>query len=358
MGPDRRGRRRGAGAPPVNAPAPSLKTIVRQADLHSEAARIDSFVAEHPEGTIFHRPQWSLAAERGCGQRAHYLLAERGGVLVGCLPLSEIRSPLFGNALVSAGFGTGGGILGEGVDALAAAAVALGFPSIELRGGPVPDGWTVSEGTYANFDRDLPAGEAALFESIPRRQRAEARKGLDFGLTTSAGANARHRDAHFSVYAESVRNLGTPVFPKTLFAAALDLFGDEADIVIAWKNDRPLASLLNFYFKGVCQPFWGGGTWEARQWRANDLVYYEVMRRAVTRGCTRADFGRSKIGTGPWSRKRIWGFTEAPLVYAVHGEVRGVNPLDPKYRLKVAAWRKLPLWLANRLGPPIARGLG
>jgi hypothetical protein len=116
--------------------------------------------------------------------------------------------------------------------------------------------------------------------------------------------------------------------------------------------------LLTFYFKGVCQPFWGGGTFEARQWRANDLIYYEVMRRAIARGCTHADFGRSKLGTGPWSRKRIWGFTETPLVYAVHGEVRSVNPLDPKYRLKVAAWQKLPLWLANRLGPLIARGLG
>ena len=81
------------------------------------------------------------------------------------------------------------------------------------------------------------------------------------------------------------------------------------------------------------------------------------MRRAIGRGCTRADFGRSKVGTGPWSRKRIWGFRETPLTYAVHGEVRSVNPLDPKYRLKVAAWQKLPLWLANRLGPPIARGL-
>lgn len=342
----------------MNAPAPRLGTTIRAADLASEAARIDAFVAEHPQGTIFHRPQWSLAAERGCGQRAYYLLAERGGVLVGCLPLSEIRSPLFGNALVSAGFGTGGGILGEGGDALADAAVSLGFPSIELRGGPIPNGWAASEGVYANFDRALPADEAALFESIPRRQRAEARKGLEFGLTTSAGADQRHRDAHFRVYAESVRNLGTPVFPRRLFAAALDAFGDEADVVAVWQGERPLAALLTFYWKGVCQPFWGGGTFEARQWRANDLVYYEVMRRAVVRGCTHADFGRSKLGTGPWSRKRIWGFAETPLVYAVHGEVRAVNPLAPKYRLKVAAWRRLPLWLANRLGPAIARGLG
>ena len=85
------------------------------------------------------------------------------------------------------------------------------------------------------------------------------------------------------------------------------------------------------------------------------------MRRAIARGCTRADFGRSKVGTGAWSRKRIWGFDETPLVYAVRsadGAAREINPLDAKYRLKVEAWKRLPLWAANRIGPLLARGLG
>jgi len=352
----------------MNALAPVAQFHVRVADLGdpSESARIDAFVAGEIGGSIFHRPRWSLAAERGCGQRAHYLLAERGGAPVGCLPLSEIRSSLFGNALVSAGFGTGGGILGEGAQPLADAAWSLagtlGCASAELRGGAIPAGWTESAGLYASFDRDLPADETSLLLAIPRRQRAEVRRALASSLTTSAGSDRRHRDAHYRVYSESVRNLGTPIFPRALFEAALDLFGDEADIVIVWKDGVPLASLLNFYFMGVCQPFWGGGTREARRWKANDLVYYEVMRRALGRGCTRADFGRSKIGTGPWSRKRIWGFRERPLVYAARtaGDEapRAVNPLDPRYRLKIAAWQKMPLWLANRVGPLIARGLG
>lgn len=345
-----------------------MAVTIRSADLRdaTECARIDAFVGEAEGGTIFHRPQWSVAVERGCGQRAHYLVAERGGALIGCLPLTHVRSRLFGNALVSAGFGTGGGILGDGVDALADAAwslaESLGCGSAELRGGLVPDGWMVSEGTYSNFDRALPTDAGTLLDSIARRQRAEVKKALEFGLETSAGGDARHRDAHFRVYAESVRNLGTPVFPKTLFAAALDAFGDEADIVAVWKEGRPLAALLTFYFKGTCQPFWGGGTFEARQWRANDLVYYEVMRRAIARGSTHADFGRSKIGTGPWQRKRIWGFDETPLIYALRtadgAAARTVNPLDAKYRLKIAAWKRLPLWAANRIGPLIARGLG
>jgi len=342
----------------VNAPAPDLAVSVRAVDLGADSARIDAFVTAHPGGTIFHRPQWSRAVERGCGQRAHYLLAERGGTIVGCLPLTAIRSSLFGNALVSAGFGTGGGILGEGGEALARAACELGHPTVELRGGPIPAGWSAAEGVYAGFSRDLPADEAALLASIPRRQRAAVRHALVSDLEASAGRDRRHRDAHFRVYAESVRNLGTPVFPQALFEAALDEFGEDADILIVWQAGRPLAAMLSFHFKGVCQPYWGGGTREARGRHANDLAYFEVMRRAIARGCTRADFGRSKVGTGPWLRKKNWDFEETPLVYAVRGAAREVNPLDPKYRFRVAAWQKMPLFLANRLGPLIARGLG
>jgi len=347
----------------MNAPGPVSALAVRMAEPGDP--RLEPFVRAHADGTFFHLPKWSAAVERGTGQRAHYLLAERNGAVRGVLPLTEIRSRLFGNVLVSAGFGTSGGVIADDARAtemLAAAAWdlarSLGCATAELRGGAVPAGWTASEGVYSAFARDLPDTDAALLGSIHRRQRAEVRRALGFDLQTSAGCDRNHRDAHYRVYSESVRNLGTPVFPRSLFEAALDSFGDEADIVIVWKDGRPLAAMLNFYFGGICQPFWGGGTSEARQWRANDLVYYEVMRRAMLRGCARADFGRSKVGTGPWARKRNWNFTERPLVYAVRGEARETNPLGAQYRLKVAAWQRLPLWLAGRLGPPIARGLG
>ncbi len=347
------------------APVAPLAVHVAAAD----DARLDPFVRAHPDGAFFHLAKWTAAVERGTGQKSHYLVAEQGGSVRGVLPLTEIRSALFGNALVSAGFGTGGGILAADdrtAEALAGAAwelaERLGCKSAELRGGPVPEGWRASKGIYASFACAISGTAETLLAAIPRKQRAEVRRALTFDLESSCGTDRRHRDAHYRVYAESVRNLGTPVFPRSLFEAALDAFGDEARIDLIRKDGRPLAAMLSFTFNNCCQPYWGGGTREARQWRANDLVYYEVMRRALEAGCTRVDFGRSKIGTGPWDRKRIWGFEESQLTYAVRaadgGAVRAVNPLDPKYRLKIAAWQKLPLWAANRLGPIIARGLG
>lgn len=351
----------------MNAPATVAPLAVQVAG--ADDARLDPFVRAHPQGRFFHLPKWTAAVEKGTRQRGHYLVAEQKGVVRGVLPLSEIRSPLFGNALVSAGFGTGGGILADddrAADALARAAWELagrlGCTTAELRGGPVPDGWQASTGSYANFSRTLPATADSLLASIPKRQRAEIRRALASGLESTSSTDRRHRDAHYRVYAEGVRNLGTPVFPRRLFEAMLDAFASEGWINVVWKDGRPVAALLGFNYAGRCTPYWGGGTREARQCRANDLVQFEAMRRGLESGCTHADFGRSKIGTGPWERKRIWDFDETPLTYAVRtadGEApRAVNPLDPKYRLKIAAWQKLPLWAANRLGPLISRGLG
>src|SRR3954471_22592210 len=122
---------------------------IRVADLANpgERARIDDYVAAHDTAEVYHRPQWSIAVAQGCRQRAHYLIAEGRHGLSGCLPLVEVRSPLFGNALVSVGFGTGGGPLADApatatalIDAGWALAADRSCRSMELRGGAVPEG--------------------------------------------------------------------------------------------------------------------------------------------------------------------------------------------------------------------------
>jgi FemAB-related protein (PEP-CTERM system-associated) len=344
------------------------QTVVRPA-RGDDAGRIDAFVRAAPGGTPFHLTAWTDAVTRGCRQKAHYLVAERGRDIVGVLPLSEIHSALFGRALVSAGFAVGGGILA--VDTATAELLAeagwnlaarLSCPSLELRGGFVPEGWHRERGTYAGFVRPIAADDAAELAAIPRKQRAEVRRALGFDLTVETGSEERDRAAHHTVYAESVRNLGTPVFPRALFDAVLDGFGTDADILTVRHEGRPVASVLSLYFAGAVIPYWGGGTAEARTWRANDLMYYALMRHARVQGCTRFDFGRSKVGTGAFAFKKNWGFDPQPLDYAVRtadgAAPRQINPTSPRYRLQVAAWRRLPIGIANRLGPLLARGLG
>lgn len=349
-----------------------LKVRTAQLSDHEEAQRIDAFVRAHPLATPFHLAGWSRAVERGCGQKAHYLIAEEGsGSIAAVLPMTEVKSILFGKALASSGFAVGGGVLSlsEGgaqqlVEAALAHARATGFPTVELRGGElISPGWCIDTDTYLSFTRDLAKDDEAELLSIPRKQRAELRKAIGFDLTVKIGTSAQDREDHYSVYAASVRNLGTPVFPRALFDAVLDEFGDAADILTVRHDGRPVASVLSLYFGGTVMPYWGGGTADARIWRANDLMYYALMLHArKARNCTQFDFGRSKVGTGPAAFKRNWGFEGQPLSYAKlaldGGMPRDINPMSAKYRAQVAAWKKLPLWLANRLGPMVSRGLG
>jgi FemAB-related protein (PEP-CTERM system-associated) len=352
---------------PAEAVMPLSLRIAAPADARAVAA----FVLAHPQGTPFQLPAWIEGVEAGAGQRGHILIAERGGRVEGVLPLTAIKSALFGKALVSSGFAVGGGALAETDDAAEALlaegwrmAETLGCPSFELRGGYLPsgEGWQRKSGAYAGFVRPLAADDEAELKAIPRKQRAEVRKALDSGLTVTIGTRPKDRAAHYAVYAESVRNLGTPVFPKRLFAAMLDRFGEDADILTVWHESKPVASVLSLYHNDVVMPYWGGGTFGARGLRANERMYFALMCHARQRGCTAFDFGRSKLSTGPFAYKKNWGFEPTPLDYAVRtadgSEPREVNPLSPKYRAKIAMWKKLPLWLANRIGPPIARGLG
>jgi FemAB-related protein (PEP-CTERM system-associated) len=333
---------------------------VRLADLSSagDRARIEGLIAAHRLATPFHTLAWIEAVAKGCGQRAHVLLAENA-----VLPLNEIHSPIFGRALVSSGFAVGGGILAEdqaGANALADAAWALAqrlhCPTLELRGAMLPTGWDADHATYLGFTRDLAADDEAELLAIPRKQRAEVRKAIGNELTIDIGDRA----AHYAVYATSVRNLGTPVFPRALFDAVLDAFGDDADVLTVRKDGVPLASVLSLYWRGTVMPYWGGGVAAARPARANDMMYFALMRHAREKGCTRFDFGRSKAGTGPAAFKHNWGFEGVPLSYAKRaaGKARSINPLDAQYSRKVDLWKKLPLAVANRIGPMIARGLG
>ncbi|HEY7806434.1 MAG TPA: FemAB family XrtA/PEP-CTERM system-associated protein [Croceibacterium sp.] len=352
----------------MNAPFALTREYVRAVDLRQpdEAARIEGFVAEMT-GSLFHRPAWLRAAERGTGQRARGLVAEKGGAIVGWLPLSEVHSPIFGRLLASSGFAVGGGVLAERpatahslCRAAEELAIRLSCSTIELRGGEVPADWHLRTDSHCGFAAELAPDDEAQLLAITKRQRAEVRKGLAEDLTVTANAGREALPAFYAMYSESVRNLGTPVFPRSLFEAMIEAL--DTDILTVFHGGRPVSSVLSFYHDGAVMPYWGGGTYAARRLRANERLYYELMCHARRRGCTRFDFGRSKTGSGPWAFKKNWGFAPEPLSYAswtaAGAEKRNADPTSAKHAARIALWKRLPLPLANLLGPPIARGLG
>ncbi len=334
----------------------------------------DEFVKAHPEGTFFHLAGWKEVIERAFGHAGQYVMAEQDGVITGVLPLVHMRSRLFGNALVSNPFCVYGGPLAadrESADALTAHACSLmqatSVPALEFRFQEPPtvaldpdDGWIGRpDDLYVTFRKPIVADAEVNLKAIPRKQRAVVRKGIQNELTIALedGVDNLHR-----VYAESVRNLGTPVFSRRYFRLLRSVFGADADVLTVVDDGTPIASVLNFYFRDQVLPYYGGGTPAARNRAGNDVMYWEVMRRAGERGYRLFDFGRSKTGTGAYAFKKNWGFEPAPLHYRFRlrpgASLPDHNPLNPKYWLFIAAWKRLPVQVANLLGPPIVRGIG
>lgn len=327
--------------------------------------------ADNVRTTPFHSLSWLDAVNKGTGHKSWLLIASNKQTICGILPCHMISSLLFGKAMVSTGFAVDGGILADDQQAANMLAEAFwklatdnGCPTAELRGGMLPSGadWHIKTDSHLGFVTDLASDDEAQLKAVPRKQRAEIRKGLKNNLDVRIGNGIEDQDWHYRVYSESVRNLGTPVFPKKLFQQTLLAFGDDADILTILHEGVPVASVLSLYHNGHVMPYWGGGVFAARQLRANDVMYYALMNHARLRGCNAFDFGRSKTDTGAAHFKKNWGFEGAPLAYALRtangAAPRDINPLSPKYQAKIKLWQKLPLPLANMIGPFIARGLG
>ncbi len=340
-------------------------SVVRIRQMDEDTTAWDSFVTAHPDGTFFHRAGWCDVLENAFGHRTHYLYAERDGHIAGVLPLGEIRSRLFGNSLISTPFCVYGGVLAtdeRARDALLEEAKKLaddlGVDYLEMRGrAPIGD-WPGKD-LYVTFRKTIDPDPETNLKAIPKKQRAMVRKGINAGLV---GEINNELSGFYRMYSESVRNLGTPVFSSRYFSTLRDVFREECEIMTVTHGGMPVASVMSFYFRDEVLPYYGGGTTEARSLKANDFMYWELMRRACERGVRVFDYGRSRVGTGSYRFKKHWGFEPEPLSYQYHlvnaTQLPDLSPNNPKYRLLIGTWRRLPLWLSQRVGPSIARNLG
>ncbi|MCM2312888.1 MAG: FemAB family PEP-CTERM system-associated protein [Steroidobacteraceae bacterium] len=332
----------------------------------ADRAAWNAFVRAHPEGTFFHLAEWQDVLMRAFGHRSHYQLAERGGAIVGVLPLAEVQSTLFGHALVSTPFCVYGGIVADDADAHAALTEAacmrareLGVDHLEMRNRRRQHfDWPVKE-LYVTFRKAIDPDPEKNMLAIPRKQRAMVRKGIKEQLRAEIDGSV---DRHYDLYSESLRNLGTPIFSKRYLEILKDLFGEACEIVTILKGERAVASVLNFYFRDEVLPYYGGGSQEARAVAGNDFMYWQVMERAREKGCRIFDYGRSKRGTGAFDFKTYWGFEPEQLHYEYYlvkrREMPNLSPTNPRFGRAIELWRKMPLRLTQIVGPPVAKYLG
>jgi FemAB-related protein (PEP-CTERM system-associated) len=339
--------------------------VVKELDT-SSYGRWNDFVMSRTGTSFFHLAAWRDVIEKSFGHKTYYLYIENNGVIEGIYPLGHVKSRLFGNSLISLPFCVYGGAVADNDQALekleqAAHKLAcdLKVDYLETRNiSELGNAWHEKD-LYVTFRKAIEADHDANMNAIPRKQRAMVRKGLANGMTFEIDPEtARFYDA----YAESVRNLGTPVFGKRYFQNLKETFGNQCEILTVLRQGKVIGSVMSFYFKDEVLPYYGGGTMLARELKGNDYMYWQVMSRAADRGCRVFDYGRSKQGAGSYSFKKNWGFEPQPLHYGYKlvcaGTIPDISPMNPKYQLFIMCWKQLPLVISNKVGPYLSRNLG
>jgi FemAB-related protein (PEP-CTERM system-associated) len=333
----------------------------------ASAERWDAFVQACPQATFFHRAGWQRVIGDVFRHDTHYLCAVIDNRITGVLPLAHVKSMLFGSALTSLPFAVYGGVAAE--DEASAAALEreadalarrLRVQHLELRQLERQHAGWPKQDLYVTFRKAILPDEEANLLAIPRKQRAMVRKGIKHGLKSELDPGV---ERFFALYADNVHRHGTPALPLRYFEALRREFGEDCEVLTVTSPDGDLlSSVLGFTFRNEVLPYYAGDDFAARELAANDFKYWELMRRACARGLTLFDYGRSKVGTGPYAFKKNWGFEPQPLHYEYRlykrVSVPQNNPANAKYKLMIEAWRRLPLGFANWLGPFVVRGLG
>ncbi len=340
---------------------------VRISHMKTESDRLrwDEFVLHCEDAHFFHLSGWKDVITKAFGHRTYFLYAENSGEITGVLPLAQTSSRLFGNKLISLPFCVYGGAAAKDDQtraALTGAASALAreisVDYLELRNIKEQPGYTSTD-RYVTFRKKISDNSEQNLLAIPRKQRAMIRKGMKNSLEVRMGASV---DEFYTIYAESLRGLGTPVLSKRYFQILKSVFGDRCDVLSVRRNGVPVSSVMSFYFRNEVLPYYGGGTPAARQYSAFDYMYWELMVDAVNRGVEVFDFGRSRNGTGSFRFKKHWGFEPEKLAYQYDlvnaNELPNLTPDNPRYLAAINIWKKLPLQVTNTVGPWLARNLG
>ena len=340
----------------------------RRVTIHSYTPAVrekwDQFVAAQPGGSPFHLIGWKHVLEKTFGFQAAYSYAERGGEISAIVPLFRISNWVVGKALIAAPLGVYGGICAadaESDEALLehvkrlAESEQVDYLELRNRSGELLDGFHPND-LYVTFTTQLTNSDANM-KGLPKGTRYMIRKGEKANLTSRIGYD--QLGAFYDLFANSMRRLGTPVFPPQLFKNIAEEFGDLSHLMVVYHGEMPVSGMLSFLFNGVSMPYYMGASPEAPALAANNFLYWRLMEDATERGMKSFDFGRSKRGTGVYDFKSKWNTKIEPLKYQVYLVRRktapNFSPVNPKFQVATRVWQKLPLWLTRQVGPHVVR---
>lgn len=348
-------------APRTNAPA-----VVRVC-TDADGPRWDAFLASQPLGSFYHRFAWKTINERSLGHPTFFLIAERGAEVAGVFPLVFVRSRLFGKILCSMPFVNYGGPCG--VDATTVAQLLnhakiladqhsvdyTEIRALEPLAGNLPVATHKVSMTIA-----LQPDPDALWNAFTSRHRTAVRRVYKNGINVVHG-HFDQLDAFYSLLARSWRQHGTPIYRRQYFADILSAFPDETRIFVAYRDKTPIAAAFNGYYRDTVEGMWAGTDAAFRELQPSYVLYWAMIKHACENGYRHFHLGRSTVGSGGEAFKMKWNADSKQLYwhyYLQHGQpMPQLNVDNPRYRLAIRLWSRLPLRVTTLIGPPLARGI-
>lgn len=316
-----------------------------------------------------HDSAWSKALREGLHHQSYDLTAhDDAGQVVGSLPLTLVRSILFGKFLVSQPYLNTGGVWAaeEGVarvliDRAVALAEELNVKHLELRHEVrvEHDQLTKQRDDKVHMRLALPESTDALMKSFKSKLRSQVKKSFEHPFVVQWGQHGLLEEFYY-LFARNMRDLGTPVYSSRLFGSILDAFPSTSELCVVRLKDQPVAGALLLHNRGITEVPSASSLREYNSTGANMWMYWQLLQRAIERGSTVFDFGRSSVESGTYKFKEQWGAVPHPAVwqyYVRSGAPEDMRPNSPKRQKLIQVWQKLPVWLTRWVGPSIVRGI-
>ena len=331
----------------------------------TDATKWDQFVLGSEMASVYHLTGWRDVIERSFGHRTHYLMAMEGDEILGILPLVFMKSILFGRSLVSLPFFNYGGIYADRLDIrqlLLQEAVGLANREkasyIELRHYGSCDLGLRSKTAKVAMILALPSTAEELWSGFRPKLRSQIRRAEREGMEVRLGG-VNLLDGFYRVFSTNMRDLGTPVYPKAFFRNIIETFPTASKILTILYKQQPVASGFLVASKGKVEIPWASSLRQYNPLAPNMLLYWQSLKNSCDCGYAQFDFGRSTIESPTYKFKQQWGARPLQLHWdywlPAGSRLPEISPSNPKYRLRIAAWKRLPLAMANVLGPRIVR---
>ena len=332
-----------------------------------DGERWQEFVDAHPQCTNYHQWNWKHVIEKSFDWPTFYLAAEEGPQLRGILPLVWQKSWLFGSFLTSMPFLNAGGIVAEGtvieeqlIDEAVRLAKNVGAKHVELRHREDHGLSLPTRTNKVTVVLPIETNSEKMWKALNTKMRTKVRKSMSFGLSAEFGG-LELLDDFYTIFSKNMRDLGTPVYGRSFFFEILKGFPSNTHICVVRSDGAPVATSFLSGFRDRIEAIWSSSDRKYLSLKPNLFLYWNLFTFAGRQGYRLFDFGRSSVDSGTHEFKMQWGGQTVPLhwVYWLPegNHLPQLNPENPKYRMSIWAWQRLPVAVTKMIGPRIVRYL-